>query len=159
MIRITFRNPLTALEIRDPSVKMCREIAHEYGLYATFHQPQQPALDGNPRQSHRNRIGNGKHKNWLIDFQEDHPSKSRPKVVGRIALMAPYYPQDRQFGGFSYGKSREPKPTYNFITVHTSSELTDFNPIDPSPEILQKTYQGLLDIFETPYPRLPRRTN
>jgi len=154
MIRIDFHKPLTALEIRDPAIDVCEEVASEFGLYVAFDQHQQPAFDGYSGQRNRKRIGNGKHKNWYINYQKDKPHVSRPTVVGRVALKSPYDPANMQFGGFDYGKFGEIKPTYNHITVHTPGELNQYNPIDPSPEILAMTYQGLRDYFEGGSPRL-----
>ena len=85
MLRIDFREALTALEIRDPSLKVCKEIGSNSGLYVTFDQPQHPALDGRPGHRNRQRIGNGKHKNWYINYQLEETHVSRPTVVGRIS--------------------------------------------------------------------------
>ena len=154
MIRLDFHRPLTALEIREPAVEVCRTVAEEFKLHVTFHQPQQRALDGHSGQRNRKRIGNGKHKNWHIDFQEDEPRVSQPSVVGRIVLKSPYFPEEMQFGGFDYGKFGELKPKYSFIKVHTPSELGHYRPIDPEPDLLEMTYDGLRNVFEEAYPRL-----
>ncbi len=156
MIRIDFYNPLTALEIRDPAIDVCKDLAEERELHVTFHQPQQPAFGGHAgqRRSQRQRIGNGKHKNWFIDYQLEEPQVSRSTVVGRIALRAPYWPEKMQFGGFDYGKFGEPSPTYSFVTVHTLSELGYYRPIDPEQDLLEATYEGLKAHFEARYPRL-----
>jgi hypothetical protein len=154
MIRLDFHKPLTALEIRDPIIGVCKEVASEFELYATFHQPQQFAFDGYSRQRGRKRIGNGKHKSWFINFQEDEPQVSRPTVVGKIALKAPIRPDEMQFGGFDYGKYGEPSPTYSYITVYTASEFTEFRPLDPSPDLLAMTYEGLKKHFEGTHLRL-----
>jgi len=156
MIRIDFYNPLTALEIRDPAIDVCKELADERELYVTFHQPQQPAFSGyaGQRKPQRQRIGNGKHKNWFIDYQLEEPQISKPTVVGRIALRAPYMPDKMQFGGFDYGKFGEPSPVYSFVTVHTPSELGHYRPIDPEPYLLDATYNGLKAHFEANFPRL-----
>lgn len=147
MQRIDFQYPLTVFEIRDPALVVCREIADERGLYVTFHQPQQPALSGNPGQRNRCRIGNGKHKDWYIHYQEDEPQISNPRLVGKIALKAPFYPDDMQYGGFDYGKFGEESPTYNHITLHTPSELGHYRPVDPDPDLLDATYSRLADRF------------
>lgn len=155
MLKINFHRPLPTLEIRDPAFAACQEVAREFELFATFNQPQQPALSGPSYERGRKRIGNGKHKNWYIDFQVDEPQVSRPKVVGRVALKTHYDPGSMQYGGFDYGKYGEPAPQYNFITVHTPSELgVSFMPKDPSAELLAMIYQGLEGIFVEPYPRL-----
>ena len=155
MIRLTFYRPLTALEIREPTIEVCKEVAGHFGLYANFDQWQQPAFDGFASgPSKRKRIGNGKHNSWFINFQEEKLSTSKPTVVGRIALKAPFYEPEMQYGGFDYGKFGEVKPTYNFVTVHPVSEVLTFRPIDPDPVLLQKVQDGLLDRFVIPFPRL-----
>jgi hypothetical protein len=154
MIRLNFHKPLTALEIREPALVVCREVAGEFGLYVKFHQPQQRAFEGFSHLRGRPRIGNGKHKNWLVYFQEDEPRVKRPTVVGRIGLKAPINPDEMEFGGFDYGEYGETSPVYSYITVHASSELTDFRPVDPNPNILEMTYEGLRAYFEAPYPTL-----
>jgi hypothetical protein len=74
MLRLDFERPLSALEIRDPAVEVCREAASEFGLYARFSQSRQRAFDGYNGQKDRKRIGNGKHKNWMIRFQAEEPN-------------------------------------------------------------------------------------
>ncbi|MEO8862805.1 MAG: hypothetical protein ABI354_00580 [Candidatus Saccharimonadales bacterium] len=161
MIRLDFNRPLTAIEIRDPAVEVCREIAEEHGLHATFHQSQQAAFTGHPHmpRAKRQRIGNGKHKEWRIDYQLEEPKVSHPTVVGRLLLRGPYIPGKVQFGGFDYGKYGEPKPEYSHITVHTPTELGYGWPIDPTVEMLELSYEGLRQVFEVPYPRLFDITN
>ena len=156
MLRLDFAEQLTAFEIREPSIEVCKEVAVNFDLHVTFHQPQQPVFTGTSfgRRSQRERIGNGKHKNWHVDFQEEESSCNRPTVVGRIILKAPFEPDNMLFGGFAYGKFGEEKPIYPFITVHTPTELNHYRPIDPSPDILDMTYQGLKDVFEGSTPRL-----
>lgn len=154
MIKVNFHKPLTALEIRYPAFEVCKEVANEFDLFVTFHQPQQGGLAEHSGQRGRRRIGNGKHKNWFIDYQTDEPQVSRPRTVGRIGLRAPFCPDEMQFGGFEYGNNGKDQPAYRFITVHTVSELGINTSKDPSPDILAMTYQGLKDCFEAKYPRL-----
>ncbi|HET9174418.1 MAG TPA: hypothetical protein VFN56_04000 [Candidatus Saccharimonadales bacterium] len=156
MKRIDFFEPLTALEIREPAFDVCKELARERDIYAKFNQWQQAALSGHSgiRRSQRERIGNGKHKEWGIDYQLDEPRVSRPRVIGRVLLRGPVSPLQMQFGGFDYGKFGEPKPTYSHITVHTPSELKHYRPLDPDADLLEATYNGLVQLFEEPYPRL-----
>ncbi len=154
MLRIDFHRPLTALEIRDPAIEVCREIAVVRNLHVTFDQPQQVAYSGYPGQKGRQRVGNGKHKDWYINYQEEEPRVSNPTIVGRIALKAPVQPAAMQFGGFDYGKYGDNEPSYNHVTLHTPSELGHYRPIDPEPDLLELTYVGLTDLFEGNYPRL-----
>lgn len=154
MLRIDFHKPLSALEIREPIVKVCMEVGNEFELYALFNQRQQAAFDSHSRDRNRKRIGNGKHKDWFIDFQKEPTNASRPTVVGRIAVQAPICPEEMQFGGFDYGKYRETKPTYSYMKIHTPSELNYYRPVDPSPDLLDMTYRGLSDLFVDRYPRL-----
>ena len=158
MLRMDFHRPLTALEIRDPAIEVCKDVASNFELFVTFHQPQQKAFTGHARQrmSERQRIGNGKHKDWFIDFQEDPPQKSNPKIAGKLAVRSAVRPDKMQFGGFDYGESGEPTPTpvYTYITVHTPSELGHWRPNDPDPELLEMTYACLRAQFEDDYPRL-----
>lgn len=156
MLRLDFHKPLTALEVRDPAIEVCKEVATEYGIFAKFHQNQQTALSGYSGQNKasRQRIGNGKHKVWFINFQEEPPQTNRPTVVGMIALKSPMRPDFMQFGGFDYGSHGETKPTYEYITAHTPSELEYRNPVDPNPEILAMVFKGLRDQFENKYPTL-----
>lgn len=154
MLKINFERPLSALEIRDPAMAVCRDVASRFDLYAIFQQPQQPALAGSPYDRDRQRIGNGKHKNWYVEFQSDPPQKSRPRVVGRIALKAPYNPDAMEYGGFVYGRYGETAPKYNFVSVHTPTELGfAFLPNDPEPDILAMVYHELEELFVAPYPR------
>lgn len=157
MIRLDFQEHLTALQIRDPAVDVCREVAANFDLHANFRQPQQRALSGyysRYSDSKRERIGNGKHKDWYIDYQIEPTNISNPTVVGTIALRGPFDIANRQYGGFDYGKHGELIPKYSHITVHTPSELELYRPIDPEPDILAMTYQGLRDHFENGFPRL-----
>lgn len=156
MIRIDFHEPLSALEIREPALAVCRRVASEFDLHVKFDQRQQAALTGHSGlpKSKRQRIGNGKHKDWFIDYQVEEPQVNRPTIVGRLAIKGPFYPEDMQYGGFDYGEYGGDPPTYNHITVHTPSELGHHMPIDPTPDILSMTYEGLKDCFETSYPRL-----
>lgn len=157
MIKIEFSQPLTALEIRDPAIEVCTEIAVGHGLYANFHQGQQAAFENSFSRatSKKVRIGNGKHLDWLIDYQLEELRVARPTVVGRIVLRSPIDEKNMQFGGFDYGKYGEPKPMYPYITVHTSNELGYNMPIDPpEPELLQVTYDGLRTRLEELRPRL-----
>ena len=157
MIKLEFFKPLTAVEIRDPAVEVCEQVASGRNLYAKFHQWQQAAsgsYGADMSKSHRPRVGNGKHKVWRIDYQEDELHVNKPRVVGRILLRSAINPVQMQFGGFDYGKYCEPEPIYSHITVHTPSELDNFMPIDPDPEMLALTYAGLRKHFEEPWPRL-----
>lgn len=156
MLRIDFYTPLTALEIRKPTIGACCEVAAEHDLYVTFHQPQQRALSGHTGQprSTRQRIGNGKHKDWYVDYQLEEPRVSNPTVIGRLIIKGPYSLKNKQFGGFDYGEYDQPDPTYNHITVYTPSELNHYRPIDLAPDLLALTYEGLKNCFETRFPRL-----
>lgn len=154
MLRLDFHEPLTALEIREPTMDVCREVANEFGVYAVFQQSQQSAFDGYSGQRNRTRIGNGKHKLWSIDFQNEPRRASKPTVFGRIAIRAPFRPDEKLYSGFDYGKHGEVSPTYSFITVHTPSELGAYRPNNPSPDILDMTYEGLTEMFVSGYPRL-----
>lgn len=154
MLRLDFERPLTALEIRDPAVGVCREIAEEHDLYVTFDQPQQPAFGVHSGQRGRQRIGNGNHNDWYINYQVEEPRVSHPTIIGRIVLRAPVNPSAMQFGGFDYGRYEGETPRYGFITVHAPSELDQYRPIDPSPEILEMTYAGLKRLFVDDNPRL-----
>jgi len=156
VLRLDFRRPLTALEVRDPVIESFKETAKTNGIYATFHQPQQIAFSGHSgmRKSDRTRIGNGKHKSWHINFQVEPPQENKPTVIGRLFIVSPVRPEKMQFGGFDYGDFGKPKPTYDHATVHTPSELEHWKPIDPDPILLEMTLAGLHTQFEEMYPRL-----
>lgn len=156
MLRIDFQSPLSALEFRDPMIEVCKQAASSHELFATFHQTQQQAFTGHPgqRKSERKRIGNGKHKEWIINFQEKPVQTNRPTVAGRLVIKSSIIPSQKQFGGFDYGKHGEPKPTYLVATFHTPSELDHWRPIDPDPNLLALTYDGLRERFENSAPRL-----
>jgi len=159
MKRIFFPEHLTALDVREPIIDICTDIAEDNGLHAVFNQRQQPAFSGyaSQRKSARKRIGNGKHKDWTIDYQIEHPSKSNPNVVGTIAIKAPYNPGAMIFGGFDYGTYGQPEdeiPRYDHITLCTPSELDVYRPIDPEPDLLELTYEGIARYFELGSPRL-----
>lgn len=157
MIKLEFFKPLTAVEIRDPAVKVCEQVAAGRNLYAKFHQRQQAAFGSygaDISKSQRPRVGNGKHKEWRIDYQEDELHVSNPRVVGRILLRSVINPVQMQFGGFDHGKYGEPEPIYSHVIVYTPSELDILRPIDPNTEMLALTYAGLRKHFEEPWPRL-----
>lgn len=149
MIRLDFAEPLTALEVREPAIAACKEVAHEIGWHAKFHQAQQVAFDGFASQRNRKRIGNGKHKNWYIDYQEKPPQSSRPTILGRIALVAPISIEDGEYGGFDYGKYPDPAPTYSHITVQTSQEHGRYVYGTPnlSPEVIDLTNEAMIRQF------------
>ncbi len=163
MIRIDFRERLTALEIRDPAIEVFEEVASVHGLFTLFRSPQQAALSGNSRmpRATRTRIGNGKHQSWYVDYMVGRPSRSeittsadRDKTVGTLGLRAPVDKEHMEYGGFDYGEFGEPNPTYSYITVHTISELEFREGVDPSKLLLEATYNGLIKVFEAGYPRL-----
>lgn len=145
MNRLEFGRQLTALEIRDPLLEACRTVAAEEGLFIDFDQPQQRALEGFPGQRGRKRIGNGKHKDWFVRFQPEHPSTNRDKTnpVGIIVVRSLFDPANKQFGGFSYGEYGEPDPTYDHITLHNQSEVTDWRPIDLEPELWDRSVDAI----------------
>ncbi|MEO5627800.1 MAG: hypothetical protein ABIQ89_02830 [Candidatus Saccharimonadales bacterium] len=138
MHKINFHYPLTTMQIREPMTEACHAIAKHEGIFATLQQTQQAALEGRPGmpKSQRPRIGNGKHKVWEIQYQTDHPSISRPNVVGIIVVRSHIDTANMQYGGFDYGEwDDEILPTYPYITLQTPSERNYWRPNDPSPEI------------------------
>jgi hypothetical protein len=157
MLRVDFQKPLTALEIRDPLVGVCREVADEFDLYAAFDQCQQPAFDGHSFQRNRKRIGNGKHKDWYIKLQPEHPSTSERLVTsaGKLAVKSHFDPKNKQFGGFDYGKyGEEPKPAYSFITISSTAELGFWRAVEPDENMLRMIYEGVTDCFKSGQERL-----
>ncbi|MDB5183975.1 MAG: hypothetical protein JWO07_656 [Candidatus Saccharibacteria bacterium] len=149
MIRLEFATPLTALEIREPAVAACATVATEMGWYAKFQQPQQAAFDGFSHQRNRPRIGNGKHKNWYVDYQQEHQSSNKPTILGRIALTAPIDIENMEYGGFNYGDYPEPSPTYGHLTVQTAHERwrNPWNVPELSPEVAELTEQEMMRKF------------
>lgn len=152
---IDFESRLTAMEIREPMMEVCKEIAQDEGIYVTLRQRQQAALAGSPGQRRRERIGNAKHKTWTINYQIDPENVDNPRSVGRIHVASHVNPAERQYGGFDYGKyGVEPKPSYPHITLQTPSELGVYRPIDPTPTVLQMTFDGLRNRFQNGQGRL-----
>lgn len=149
MIRLEFKEPLTALEIRKPAIAACTTVATEVGWYAKFHQPVQSAFDGPARQRGRKRIGNGNHKDWFVDYQQEPLNVSRPTILGRIALLAPIDIARGEYGGFDYGKYPEPEPTYNHLTVQTTHEhgRRTYNIPVLSEEVVELTNQEMVRQF------------
>ncbi|HVW23373.1 MAG TPA: hypothetical protein VHB51_02745 [Candidatus Saccharimonadales bacterium] len=126
---------LTALEIREPLVSACETTAAEFDLFADFVQGQQAAFTGYARHANRERIGNGKHKSWSINFQPEPRGTNRPTIVGFIVVRSHFDPEQNQYGGFDYGKYGQPKPTYRFITLDLPSEVEHWRPKDPDPRL------------------------
>lgn len=150
MIKVEFEKPLTALEVRDPVIEACEEVAASLGIYAKFHQPQQQVWSERTNHPNRRRIGNGKHKNWFIDYQTEEPSANRPTVLGRVNLASAILPQIMQFGGFDYGESYAPHiptPTYRFITVDVPRLPEEWPPIMPTAEMVELTYEKVQERF------------
>jgi hypothetical protein len=164
MIRLNFYTPQTALEIRDPITKICQQVAEEQGVHASFTQGQQVALDGHPgiRHSQRQRIGNGLHKVWAMEYFNFKPvyeyrkRRQHPTLIGKLLIRGPVIPSEKQFGGFDYGELGQERPTYNHVTLHTPSELGlwSYTPLEPSAELLQATQDALKEHFEEDFPRL-----
>lgn len=148
MLRIDISKPKTALEIRGSAIEVCSSVANELGVYAKFHQSQQQALTGRPGERNRERVGDGRHKNWLMDFQTDPPKVSKPEVIGRVILRVPYEPEFGEYGGFYYGEYGQPKPVYRYITIHRPSDLGHWRPVDLSDEMLEMVHSGLKQELE-----------
>lgn len=154
MIRIDFAKPLSALEIREPALVVCRQTAEKFELKARLEQPQQQAFTGHSRASKRQRIGNGKHKDWYVHFQPEELNCNRPTTVGTIAIKSATIPEIKQYGGFDYGKFGEENPTYTHITVQTATELKKWHAVDPEPKLLSMVYEGLVSCFDDGQDRL-----
>jgi hypothetical protein len=153
MHRLYFGRELTALEVRDPTIKACEEVAAAHELYADFRQNQQAAFDGHAHihKSRRTRIGNGKHKDWFIDYQTDRPGTNYPNVIGTLALKSTFNPAEKQFGGWDYGTYLdEPGPTYTQMTIWVPSELDAWRPMDPSPELLAASIVAITNALQIP---------
>ena len=147
MIKIEFETPKTAFEVREPFIAVGRSVAEELGFFATFHQPQQRALSGHPGERNRKRIGNAKHKDWYIDYQEEEPSAARPTVIGRVVLASVTLPEVMRFGGFDYGVYGQEAPTYDFVTVDIPTVPHHYRPIVPTPEMIGMTYERLQSAY------------
>ena len=149
MIEIEFKSPLTAYEIRDPAIEACESVAKDLGYFAKYHQPQQKALSGSPGERSRKRIGNGKHKDWYVDYQAEELSAARPTVFGRVVLASATIKEIMQFGGFDYGEYRQPLPTYDRMTVDVPTIPHHYRPIIPTDEMVDMTYQRIQARFDT----------
>ncbi|MDQ5972206.1 MAG: hypothetical protein QG553_365 [Patescibacteria group bacterium] len=139
---IYFDRELTALEVRDPLLQACRQTAREFDLYAGFVQNQQSAFPYDQRRwpvSRRTRIGNGKHREWSVQFQHEPLGTNRITKAGSIVVRSLVDPSTMRYGGFEYGKygSDEPTPTYRQIDLYTPSELGLWRPQDPDPELFE----------------------
>lgn len=155
MFRIDFHEPLTALEIREPTLEICRQIAASYGLFAVLTQYKQQAFKGYmEKHVSRERIGNGKHSVWDVNFQPDHPSTNKPNVIGKLLVRGPYLPAEMQYGGFDYGVFGQEAPTYSHMTIRTPTDVDAWRPVDPAPDLLEEVQQGLEEYFVRPYPAL-----
>jgi len=99
MHRVYLGRQLTAFEIRDPLIGACKEIASEKGFFAVFNQGQQAAFDGHyrMRRSQRKRIGNGKHKWWKVNYQEEPPQTDPKKChnIGTLVIKSHFSPDQK----------------------------------------------------------------
>jgi hypothetical protein len=151
MHRIDFAWELTALEIRETSLVACEELAAAQGLYAIFRQNQQRAFDkSGPRDI---RIGNGKHQNWRIDYQKEHPSHSRPNILGSVSIRSMMDPARGLYGGFDFGKYGEETPTYRCINLLTIAE-TGIYLCHATEEFYNPTVEAIEAAFPANQPRL-----
>lgn len=147
--RFIFPRPLGVFEVRKPLSDIARDVASEVELFAHLEQRQQPALSGSPGSRGRQRVGNGKHKNWFIQFQAEPLSFPRPTIVGTLAVKTEYDPGRNQFGGFHYTNYDEPDPTYRHITILTAVEMGTWRGKAPSEEITEEYYSRLHQHFGT----------
>ncbi len=145
--RFIFPSPRTVFEVRDPLNAVAAEVAREFDLFAYVNQRQQPSHSGSAGSRGRQRIGNGKHKDWYIRFQPEPLNAPRPTVAGTLAVKATYQPDAMQYGGFHYSAHDEPDPTYAHITVLTAPEMGVWNGKAPSDELLAVLYPRLHETF------------
>ena len=158
MHRIDFAWELTALEVREPFIEACQEVAAIHGLFAKFQQPQQQAFrrriyEPDDGWTPKVRIGNGKHKAWRIDYQQEPPAHLRPTVIGAVVIKSLVDPSRNQYGGFDYGEFGESKPVYNFITLHTIEE-SGLYLVHANDELYQPTVEALEAVYPANLPRL-----
>jgi hypothetical protein len=145
--RFIFPAPLTVYEVRKPLNDVAAQVAREFDLFAYVDQRQQPSHSGSAGSKNRQRIGNGKHKDWYIRFQPEPLNAPRTTVAGTLAVKAAYQPEAMQYGGFHYSGLGEPDPTYAHITVLTAPEMGIWNSKAPSDEILAVLYPRLHQTF------------
>lgn len=130
MHRIQFECPLTTLEIREPSVEACEQIATAHEVYAVFMQPQQRTFDR--MGDEKTRIGLGTHKDWFIRFQIEHPSTSKSKVlpVAQLVIKSLVDPGQRAYGGFRYPEYSESEELYTYPFIDIEPDPSHWPPID-----------------------------
>jgi len=139
MHRIDFGQRLTALKIKEHLIAVSQKVATDKGLFAKFDQSQQPAFvtySGSGNNQKRTRIGNAKHKQWLIHYQTTPPSKKKSDIVGTLVIRGAIDPSNSKYGGFDYGKTDKTAPTYDHITIGVPSEFSAKQYVDATAGLL-----------------------
>lgn len=75
--------------------------------------------------------------------------------AGRLAIKSHFDPSAKQYGGFDYGSgSKDPAPTYNFITITTTAEEGGWRVVEPNEAMLKMAYEGIIEYFKFGQERL-----